>query len=75
MIFHANCQSLGVPVGYHEQEARHVWTFWDGELRWFLGRCSTRRWMTREGKTIDTHNTINFHIEQGPRGDLFHHPL
>ncbi len=36
MNFHANCQSLGVPVTYREQEARHVWTFWDGELLWFL---------------------------------------
>ena len=38
MIFHANCQSLGAPVTYREQEARHVWSFWDGELRWFLGQ-------------------------------------
>ena len=36
MIFHENCRSLGVPVTYREQEAQHVWTFWDGELRWFL---------------------------------------
>jgi len=34
--FCAECRALGVPVEYHEEDARHEWTFWDALIRRFL---------------------------------------
>jgi S-formylglutathione hydrolase FrmB len=34
---HAALQDLGIPVDYHEEDARHDWFFWDREIRRFLG--------------------------------------
>jgi S-formylglutathione hydrolase FrmB len=36
VMFHAACQSLGVSVDYHEEDAGHDWSFWDRQIRWFL---------------------------------------
>lgn len=33
---YANLQALGIPVEYHEEDARHDWFFWDREIRRFL---------------------------------------
>jgi S-formylglutathione hydrolase FrmB len=33
---HGEFQRLGLPVDYHEQDAGHVWPFWDTEIRRFL---------------------------------------
>ncbi len=30
------CGPLGIPVDYHEEDARHDWFFWDAEIRRFL---------------------------------------
>jgi S-formylglutathione hydrolase FrmB len=35
-MFHAACQSLGVPSEYHEEDGSHDWPFWDGQIRRFL---------------------------------------
>ncbi len=35
-MFHAACQSLGVPAEYHEEDGAHDWFFWDGQIRRFL---------------------------------------
>ncbi|MCJ7583287.1 MAG: esterase family protein [Anaerolineales bacterium] len=35
-MFHAACQSLGVPAEYHEEDGGHDWFFWDGQIRRFL---------------------------------------
>ena len=32
----AALQNLGIPVDYHEEDARHDWFFWDKEIRRFL---------------------------------------
>ncbi len=33
---YAAFQKLGIPVDYHEEDARHDWFFWDREIRRFL---------------------------------------
>lgn len=33
---HALCQSLGLPVDYHEEDGKHDWFFWDAQIRRFL---------------------------------------
>lgn len=35
-IFYAACQAMGIPVEYHEEDARHDWFFWDREIKRFL---------------------------------------
>jgi putative tributyrin esterase len=30
------CRPLGIPVDYHEEDAKHDWFFWDSEIRRFL---------------------------------------
>lgn len=34
--FHAACQSLGIPVDYHEEDGFHDWFFWNAEIQRFL---------------------------------------
>lgn len=34
--FHAACQSMGIPVDYHEEDAPHDWFFWNREIQRFL---------------------------------------
>jgi putative tributyrin esterase len=34
--FHAACLSLGVQAEYHEEDGRHDWFFWDGQIQRFL---------------------------------------
>ena len=34
--FHAVCQSLGIPIDYHEEDALHDWFFWNKEIQRFL---------------------------------------
>ncbi len=34
--FHANCQALGIPVDYHEQDGIHDWFFWNEQIQRFL---------------------------------------
>jgi S-formylglutathione hydrolase FrmB len=35
-MFHAACQSLGIPSEYHEEDGAHDWFFWDKQIRLFL---------------------------------------
>jgi putative tributyrin esterase len=35
-IFVAECQAAGIPLDYHEEDAKHDWAFWDAQLRRFL---------------------------------------
>ncbi len=35
-LVHAAFQKLGIPVDYDEEDARHDWFFWDGQIRRFL---------------------------------------
>ncbi len=35
-MVYAAFQKLGIPVDYHEENARHDWFFWDREIRRFL---------------------------------------
>jgi S-formylglutathione hydrolase FrmB len=35
---HLSLQQMGIPVEYQEEDAGHVWTFWDREIRRFLNR-------------------------------------
>lgn len=35
-MVYAAFQELGIPVDYHEEDARHDWFFWDGQIRRFL---------------------------------------
>ncbi len=35
-LTHVVFQQLGIPVEYHEEDARHDWFFWDREIRRFL---------------------------------------
>jgi S-formylglutathione hydrolase FrmB len=37
-MFHAACQSLGVPSEYHEEDGAHDWFFWDKQIGIFLTR-------------------------------------
>lgn len=30
------CQHLGIAVDYHEEDAKHDWTFWDAQIKRFL---------------------------------------
>lgn len=32
----AQLQTHGIPVEYHEEDAQHVWPFWDAQIRQFL---------------------------------------
>ncbi len=34
--FYTACQSLGLRVEFHEQDGRHDWSLWDGQIRNFL---------------------------------------
>jgi S-formylglutathione hydrolase FrmB len=34
--FYTACQSLGIPIDYHEEEAFHDWFFWNKEIQRFL---------------------------------------
>lgn len=34
--FHASCQSLGIPVDYHEENGFHDWFFWNTQIQQFL---------------------------------------
>ncbi len=34
--FHAACQSLGIPVDYHEEDGFHDWFFWNTQIQRFL---------------------------------------
>jgi S-formylglutathione hydrolase FrmB len=36
LMFHSACQSLGVAVDYHEEDAGHDWHFWDAQIKRFL---------------------------------------
>ncbi len=36
MMFYAACQSLGVPIEYHEEDGFHDWFFWDEQIKRFL---------------------------------------
>jgi putative tributyrin esterase len=36
LMFYAACQELGVPVEYHEEDGKHDWFFWDGQIKRFL---------------------------------------
>lgn len=35
-MVHASLEKLGIPVEYHEEDARHDWYFWDREIQRFL---------------------------------------
>lgn len=35
-LFYANCQALGIPVDYHEQDGLHDWFNWNGQIQRFL---------------------------------------
>jgi putative tributyrin esterase len=41
VMFNSACESAGVRVEYHEEEAGHVWPFWDAEIQRFLKRVLT----------------------------------
>jgi S-formylglutathione hydrolase FrmB len=34
--FHEACQSLGIPVDYHEEDGFHDWFFWNDQIQRFL---------------------------------------
>lgn len=34
--FHSECQSMGIPVEYREEEGTHDWPFWDRQIAEFL---------------------------------------
>ena len=34
--FHAECQSFGIPIDYHEQDGFHDWFFWNAQIQHFL---------------------------------------
>jgi putative tributyrin esterase len=34
--FHAACQSLGIPLDYHEEDGFHDWFFWNTQIQRFL---------------------------------------
>lgn len=36
LLFRAACQANGIPLEYHEEDGRHVWPFWDVQIRRFL---------------------------------------
>jgi putative tributyrin esterase len=35
-LFRVQCLSLGIPLNYHEENARHDWYFWDAQISRFL---------------------------------------
>jgi S-formylglutathione hydrolase FrmB len=35
-MFHATCQSLGIPVDYYEEDGFHDWFFWNEQIKRFL---------------------------------------
>jgi S-formylglutathione hydrolase FrmB len=35
-LYHSACQSLDVPVDYHEEDGKHDWPFWDRQVRRFI---------------------------------------
>jgi putative tributyrin esterase len=36
VMFHADCQALGIPAEYHEEVAQHDWFFWNAQIQRFL---------------------------------------
>lgn len=34
--FHAECQSLGIPIEYHEEDGQHDWFLWNKQIQRFL---------------------------------------
>ncbi len=34
--FHTTCQSLGIPIDYHEEDGKHDWFFWNAQVQRFL---------------------------------------
>jgi putative tributyrin esterase len=41
VMFNSACESAGVRVDYREEDAGHVWPFWDEEIQRFLKRVLT----------------------------------
>jgi putative tributyrin esterase len=41
VMFNSACESAGVRVDYREEDAGHVWPFWDAEIQRFLKRVLT----------------------------------
>jgi putative tributyrin esterase len=39
--FHTACQSLGIPVDYHEGDGFHDWFFWNTQIQHFLAATLT----------------------------------
>lgn len=37
-MFKSQCESLGVPLDYHEEDGRHDWPFWDQQIQRFLAK-------------------------------------
>jgi putative tributyrin esterase len=35
-MFYESCQSLGIPLDYHEEEGLHDWFFWNEQIQCFL---------------------------------------
>lgn len=35
-MFHVSCQSLGIPLEYHEEDGLHDWFFWNEQIKRFL---------------------------------------
>jgi S-formylglutathione hydrolase FrmB len=35
-MFYSTCQSLGIPLDYHEEEGFHDWFFWNEQIQRFL---------------------------------------
>jgi putative tributyrin esterase len=35
-MFYNSCQSLGIPIDYHEEEGSHDWFFWNEQIQRFL---------------------------------------
>ena len=36
LAYYSMCKTLGVNVDYHEEDGKHDWFFWDGQIRRFL---------------------------------------
>jgi putative tributyrin esterase len=36
MLFHATCQTLGIPIEYYEEDGHHDWFFWNEQINRFL---------------------------------------
>ena len=35
-LFRAACQQFGIPLNYHEEDAKHDWLFWEQEVKRFI---------------------------------------